>query len=110
MADAETDRLLNGRPPEARADWAIGPLERRLTIADLPPPCPRRWLPRLKADVVAAVNSGLLTIDEACDRYQLTAEELASWVSAAASGGLHALSIKSIPQNRARSPLPTVEP
>lgn len=45
----------------------------------LPPANTRRWVVRRKAEVVSAVNGGLLTIAEACERYDLTLEELASW-------------------------------
>lgn len=51
----------------------------RLTIADLPPPNTRRWVVRRKAEVVAAVRQGLLSLDEACDRYDLSVEEFLSW-------------------------------
>jgi hypothetical protein len=38
-----------------------------------------RWIVRRKAEVVAAVTGGLLSMDEACKRYNLTMEEFASW-------------------------------
>jgi hypothetical protein len=38
-----------------------------------------RWIPRRKAAVVKAVTGGLLTIEQACERYELTLEEFASW-------------------------------
>ncbi len=50
-----------------------------LTIADLPPPSTRRWVIRRKAEVVAAVRGGLLSLEEACKRYTLTTEEFLSW-------------------------------
>ena len=53
----------------------VGPDGRRLTFADLPLPDTKRWVIRRKAEVVAAVRGGLLSLDEACDRYQLTNEE-----------------------------------
>ena len=34
---------------------------------------------RRKAAVVAGVRAGLLTLDEACDRYRLSVEEFLSW-------------------------------
>jgi hypothetical protein len=34
---------------------------------------------RRKAVVVAAVRGGLLTMEEACDRYTLTVEEFLGW-------------------------------
>jgi hypothetical protein len=57
----------------------IGPLGEPLSKDTLPPPNTSRWVVRRKAEVVAAVNGGLLTIAEACERYDLTLEELASW-------------------------------
>jgi hypothetical protein len=73
--------------PEA----VIGPLGERLTMESLPPPDTRRWVARRKAEVVAAVNGGLLTIAEACERYQLTLEEFASWQRAEERIGLPGL-------------------
>jgi Protein of unknown function (DUF1153) len=39
---------------------------------DLPPANTRRWVVRRKAAVVTAVRSGLITLEEALRRYQLT--------------------------------------
>jgi len=57
----------------------IGPLGELLTLDDLPAADTRRWVARRKAEVIAAVNGGLLSMDEACKRYDLTLEELAGW-------------------------------
>lgn len=57
----------------------IGPDGRRLTVADLPSADTRRWVVRRKAEVVAAVRGGLLSLDEACSRYALTSDEILSW-------------------------------
>ena len=51
--------------------YVIGPTGVPLTIADLPPVDTGRWVIRRKAEVVAAVRGGLLTLDEACERYSL---------------------------------------
>ncbi len=64
-----------GRP----AGTGLGPDGRHLTEADLPDPSTKRWVMRRKATVVAAVRSGLLSLEEACDRYQLSVEEFVSW-------------------------------
>jgi hypothetical protein len=51
-----------------------------LTITDLPAPgMKKRWVIRRKAEVVAAVCGGLLSLEEACSRYMLTVDELLSW-------------------------------
>lgn len=57
----------------------LGPDGSPLTIADLPKPETRRWVIRRKAEVVAAVRGGLLTLEDACKRYRLTVEEFLGW-------------------------------
>jgi hypothetical protein len=52
-----------------RVKYVIGPDGSPLTIADLPPRDTRRWVIRRKAEVVAAVRGGLLSLEEACQRY-----------------------------------------
>jgi hypothetical protein len=48
---------------------------RRLTLADLPLPDTKRWVIRRKAEVIAAVRGGVLSLDEACSRYALSSAE-----------------------------------
>ena len=50
-----------------------------LTIAELPAPGTKRWVARRKAEVVVAVEGGLLSLEEACRRYSLTIDEFLSW-------------------------------
>jgi hypothetical protein len=69
----------------------LGPLGYPLTAACLPAPTTQRWTVFRKAEVVAALNGGLLSTDEACGRYQLTLEELSAWRRAVAKGGVSAL-------------------
>jgi hypothetical protein len=38
-----------------------------------------RWVIRRKAEVIAAVRGGLLSLEEACSRYMLTIEEFLAW-------------------------------
>jgi hypothetical protein len=57
----------------------VGPDGRPITLADLPTPGIKRWVTRRKAEVVAAVHGGLLSADDACDRYALTREEFSGW-------------------------------
>jgi transposase len=68
-----------------------GPLGQRMTRADLPARDTSRWIARRKAEVVAAVDGGLLSISEACERYQLSLEEFASWRRAVEREGLPGL-------------------
>lgn len=69
----------------------VGPLGEPIKKDTLPPRNTSRWVVRRKAEVVAAVNGGLLTINEACDRYNLTLEELASWQRAIEREGMAGL-------------------
>jgi hypothetical protein len=48
-------------------------------MADLPVPEATRWVIRRKAEVVAAVRGGLLSLEEACSRYTLSVEEILAW-------------------------------
>ena len=59
--------------------YVVGPSGRALTIADLPPPDTARWVIRRKAEVVAAVRGGLLSLEDACKRYKLTIDEFLIW-------------------------------
>jgi hypothetical protein len=79
-----------------RPAQVIGPLGEPLTIASLPPAGTTRWVVRRKAEVVAAVSGGLLTIDEVCDRYSLTMEEFASWQRAVERSGMPGLRVTRI--------------
>ena len=62
-----------------RARYVIGPYGHALTVADLPPRNTKRWVIRRKAELVAAVRGGLLSLEEACERYALTVDEFLSW-------------------------------
>ena len=83
-----------------RPAQVIGPLGEPLTIADLPAAGTTRWVVRRKAEVVAAVNGGLLTVDEVCDRYSLSLEEFASWQRAVDRSGMPGLRVTRIQHYR----------
>jgi uncharacterized protein DUF1153 len=63
----------------------------KISRADLPPPQTHRWVASRKARVVTAVEAGLLAIEEACDLYDLSEEELSDWCKRAKSHGEVAL-------------------
>ena len=86
-----------------RSRYVIGPDGSPLTVADLPPKDTKRWVIRRKAEVVAAVRGGLLSIEEACDRYKLTVDEFLSWQRSIDHHGLPALRAPKI-QDYRRSP------
>ncbi|HUF87208.1 MAG TPA: DUF1153 domain-containing protein [Thermohalobaculum sp.] len=83
--------------------YVIGPDGERMTRADLPPPETRRWVPRRKARVVAAVEGGLITREEACERYALSDEELDGWTSSLMERGLKGLCVTRIAARRGTS-------
>jgi hypothetical protein len=80
----------------SRPAQVIGPLGEPLTLDSLPPPSTTRWVVRRKAEVVAAVNGGLLTVDEACARYTVSLEEFASWQRAVDRSGMPGLRVTRI--------------
>lgn len=90
----------NAAEPEKKEPYVIGPDGTPLTIKDLPPPSTKRWVIRRKAEVVAAVRGGLLTLEEACDRYTLTVEEFLSWQKNIDQFGLPGLRATRVQQYR----------
>lgn len=80
--------------------YVIGPYGSPLTMADLPPPDTTRWVPRRKAEVVAAVRGGLLTLEDACARWSLTTEEFMTWQANVDQHGLKGLRATRVQQYR----------
>ncbi|MFV0256348.1 DUF1153 domain-containing protein [Candidatus Liberibacter solanacearum] len=80
--------------------YVIGPDGSPLTMANLPPPNTRRWVARRKAEVVAAVQGGLLSLEEACQIYTLTVEEFLSWQASIVQHGLAGLRTTQIQKYR----------
>jgi len=70
----------------------VGPFGEALTLDKLPRPRQSiYWNMRQKAQVLAAVEGGLLTAEEACERYDMAMEELASWNNAVKRSGVPGL-------------------
>lgn len=59
-----------------------------ITRGSLPPSSTQHWRLRLKAKVVAAVESGLITREEACVRYHMSVEEYFEWRRRVENSGL----------------------
>jgi hypothetical protein len=78
----------------------IGPAGKPLSLDDLPPPGTKRWVIRRKAEVVTAVRAGLLTLEEACARYNLSVEEFLSWQSLIDKHGMRGLRTTRLQQYR----------
>jgi len=81
--------------------YVKGPDGSPLSIADLPPADTKRWVIRRKAEVVAAVRGGLLAMEEACRRYNLTVDEFLNWQQLIDNHGLAGLRTTRIQQYRA---------
>ncbi len=60
-----------------RPSSVMGPLG-SLALEDLPSSGNTYWVSRRKAEVLAAIDGGMLTIEETCTRYRLSLEELAA--------------------------------
>ena len=64
--------------PDTRTDPASRP-GGDFSDAALPPAGTTRWVARRKAQVVEAIQSGRLSLDEAWRRYRLSVEEFGAW-------------------------------
>jgi len=74
----------------------VGSHGRPLTGKELPPADVAHWTPARKAEVVAAVRSGRVPLDDVCRRYAMTIEEFMSWSSAVDAHGLPGLQVGNI--------------
>jgi hypothetical protein len=91
MSDLTMPYVAKERPKSV-----IGPDGKLLTLDDLPPPNTQRWVARRKAEVVAAVRAGLLSLEDACRRYHLSTEEFMAWQAAIDKHGLGGLRVTRI--------------
>ncbi len=71
-----------------QSNSVMGPTGEQLTLENLPPTNTTRWVVRRKAEVVAAVRGGLLSLEDACRKYTLSVEEFLSWQRAIDEDGL----------------------
>lgn len=94
----EPDQPPSGRPEKAPETGKTipGPFGRPLSLEGLPSPDTRRWVIRRKAEVLAAINGGLLSMAEACQRYHLSPEELELWQQAIDRAGVPGLRVTRI--------------
>ncbi len=89
---------MSERP--SRPNGTIGPTGKSLTVESLPPPDTTRWVIRRKAEVVVAVRNGLIGLDDACERYRLSAEEFLNWERLIVRHGLYGLQVTRLQQYR----------
>jgi hypothetical protein len=65
----------------------------RAAKIDLPSLGTKRWVARRKAAVVTAVRSGVISLEEACRRYELSEEEFHAWEQGIATYGVAGLRV-----------------
>src|SRR3984885_13123332 len=73
-------------------DWILD-VGSTSTLESLPPTDTKRWVIRRKAEVVAAVRAGIISLEDACQRYTLSVEEFLSWQRLVDSHGLPGLRV-----------------
>ena len=74
-----------------KAADALSPNGKLMTFKDLPPKGTQRWVIRRKAEVVAGVHGGLISLEQACRRYELSVDEFRSWEKLLKDHGLAGL-------------------
>jgi hypothetical protein len=73
------------------------------SLESLPPTDTKRWVIRRKAEVVAAVRAGIISLEDACKRYTLSVEEFLSWQRLVDSHGLPGLRVTRLQDYRGAS-------
>ncbi|MBM3603011.1 MAG: DUF1153 domain-containing protein [Alphaproteobacteria bacterium] len=63
-----------------------------------------RWITKRKAAVIAQIGTGRLTIEEACQRYNLSLDELSCWQRAFDRYGLSGLQATKEQKRRLKTP------
>ena len=85
-------------------------MARLSSMTGLPPPNTNRWVARRKAAVVAAVSSGIISLEEACRRYRMSEEEFFAWQHAFETYGVVALRASCVQQYRGLRPSRPADP
>ena len=99
MTKVLEEELLTGLALQ-RQKFVTGPDGSALSLTELPSSDTKRWTIRRKGEVVAAVSGGLLTLEEACERYKLTVDEFLSWKRGIEKGGTPALRMSEVKRFR----------
>ena len=77
---------------------------------DLPPPDTKRWVTRRKAVIVNAVRTGVISLEEVCRRYELSAEEFLAWECAIDTHGVPGLRVTRLQIYRDKPPSRAAKP
>jgi len=89
-----TQSITGSRYPDDHRGAPTG-LYRGYADLVLPPQDTKRWSSRRKAAVVIAIRAGVITREEACERYLLSTEELVGWEAAFDKNGIPGLRVSS---------------
>ena len=108
-AERRSDATESDAAPRGGALLSDAALLPDKVLGDLPPPGTRRWVPRHKAAVVAAVEAGVLTMKDAEQRYLLSEEELELWRDTIRRYGVAGLRM-SVSERRAAPRMAVLEP
>jgi len=104
MSELKSATTRSENQISTRSGLVLGPTGKPLTLEDLPPPGTQRWVIRRKAEVVAGVRGGLITLEEACRRYNLSIDEFRSWQKLLDSHGMQGLRTTKIKNYRQKRP------
>lgn len=74
----------------------VGPI----TMADLPSSCDTYWVARRKAELLAAIDGGLIGLEHACHKYRLSREEIDSWRRTLDRSGVPGLRVTKMRRHR----------
>lgn len=77
---------------------------------ELPSPNTKRWVARRKAQVVLAVQAGVISLTEACERYSLSVEEFLCWQRAIENNGVPGLRATRLQKYRAETATVATKP
>ena len=87
----ERSRALRERTSTVVQAATVSRRRKPIKIDDLPPPGITRWVIHRKAQVVAAVQAGALSLEEVCARYSVSVEEFQSWQKTLQRHGIYGL-------------------
>jgi len=76
-------------------------------LVNLPPLKPIRWVMGRKAEVVSAVRTGAVSLDDVCKCYEISMDEFLAWKSKMERFGPKGLRIKDLQHSRAIMQRPT---
>lgn len=88
--------MLQFRTRPTSVAGPVGPL----TIDDLPSSTAGYWVARRKAELLAAIDGGLIGLADDCARYRLSGEELESWRRTIDRAGIAGLRMTKAPRPR----------